>query len=524
MQPGKAVRTRVRFPPPPPIFTTVGLLALGWMLLGCALVMAPDVVVLRGGWYEVGVGTGVLRAYFDPGSCFGSCNAELEEFLKDVRATAGTHRLALVLAGEIPLDLDGGVEIDDPELHGLTVDCSAGPVLSIGDSTPSTYRRGAIAGPAGATEVSGVDTAWCGADARCGSDDDEIKSGDLLWDDDDPDEVYLVAFASGATSLRLSRRLTAPVSGAYTVSRGAILRVERPYVQFVPEAGCHVRCEDACAHDMGQGARSIPVSVITGSRGADLRGFDVLLFDHKHDFAQVSACYDTDSRWCTGGAAVLGGAVVPTFTPREARYLRTGEDSGDVDNPANNGDGAAFATVAGGTRIEIRQGAVGYCARQVLIGEYNSSTEIHGSGEDSPWIEAPVGCSGCLAVSQSQEQAYDCADLPGGCEPDLEPWIDIGDARVPGKPWTRFVNNWHLTVPFWFSDPSAVFLRISDPTARVGLFATLDARPTTRLIDVPTSEGPGPWVYGVVHATAPGLVLDPDVRFHGTFCSGAQCR
>jgi hypothetical protein len=498
------------------------MLALPPALTSCALV--PGTAELPGGWYETGAGTRLVRAYFDPQYCIGACNDEFEQFLRDARAVDDSPHLHVVLSGAIPFDLDGAAEIDDPDLHGLTVDCAPGVRLVVRDGTPSTYAKGTLSGAAGATDIAGEGTDWCGADARCGSDDDEIKSGDLIWDDDDPDEVYLVALVSSETSLRLGRRLTAPVGGRYTVSRGAILRVERPRVRFVPEGGCQVRCVADCAHEMGTGPRRLPVSVVTGSRGADLRGFDIHHFDHKHDFGEVSACYDTDTASCAGGAALLGGGVIATFSPREARYLRTGEDSGDVDNPANNGDGAAFATVAGGTRIEIRQTAVGYCARQVLIGNYNSSTAVDGSGEDSPWIEAPMGCSGCRAVSQSQEQAYDCSGLPGGCEPDLEPWIDIGDARAPGRRGTQFLNNWHLTVPFWFSDPNATFLRIADPTARVGLFATLSGRPATRLIDVPTSEGPGPWVYGVLHATWPGLGLDPDLRFLGSFCSGAACK
>ncbi len=492
-------------------------------LLACAL-PPPDRAGLPGGWYETGAGTRAVRAYFDPDTCMGSCNDELEQFVRDARTTDGAFQLSVFLVGEIPFDLDGAAVIDDPELHGLTLDCSAGTKLVVRDGTPSTYAEGTASGAAGSTEIAGAGTAWCGADGRCGTRDDEIKSGDLFWDDDDPDEVYLVAFAKSATALRLSRRLTAPVGGSYTVSRGAILRAARPRLRFVPEGACHVRCEGPCAHEMGTGARKLPVSVVTGSWGADLRGFDIEQFDHKHDVAEVSACYPGDTTACTGGAAFLGGSVIPTFSPREGRYLRTGDDSGSIDNPANNGDGAAFATVAGGTTIEIPQGAVGYCARQVLVGDYNSSTAIHGSGEDSPWIEAPMGCSGCLAVSQSQEQAYDCGQLEDGCEPDLEPWIDIGDARKPGQRWTAFQNNWHITVPYWFADPAATFLRIADPTARVGLFASLDARATTRLIDVPTSEGPGPFVYGALHAAWPGLALDPDVRLHGTFCSGGTCR
>ncbi len=120
----------------------LGLLALVPAFFSCAL--PPDTIALRGGWYEIGGGNGTIRAYFDPGSCSGSCGDEFEQFLKDVHATDGAFQMSGFLVGEIPFELDGAAESDDPELHGLTIDCS--------------------------TDLTGVGAAWCGPDAPCAGD------------------------------------------------------------------------------------------------------------------------------------------------------------------------------------------------------------------------------------------------------------------------------------------------------------------------------------------------------------------
>jgi hypothetical protein len=442
---------------------------------------------------------------FQPSTCSGPCNDELSAFIE--ASTRWQYGLTVEIPpGIIPLGLDGAIRIGRSDPQAIELRCAPGAILAVADPTPSVYTAGTVSGAVGDSILTGTGTAWCGADGACGTVDDELASGDLLWTD--PDEVYLVSLVRSPTSLRLGRPLTAAVNGAYTASRGAVLRIERAGVRITGE--CTIRCEGGCAHELGTGPRTIPVSVLTGSYGADLRGVRLLNWDHPDDVGSVSACRTEDRESCSLGAAHLGGSCWPTFSAREGRYLRTGEDSGDVDNPANNGDGACFATVAGGTRIEIGQGAVGYAPRQVLIGDYSSSTAVHGSGEDSPWIEAPLGCSGCLALSQSQEQAYDCYQrIPGGdCEPDMEPWIDIGDSPRVGE------NNWIVDVPLWFGD-AVTFLR-AGTTAQVQLRAHLLVLGANRTI----LAGSG-LVLGTI--TASQGALDPAARFHGTFCSGGIC-